>query len=64
MKKKPKIHKLAEQLFDIGIAGWREADKKKSLVKFSQIDNPGQIAGWYAIAYWVQEQLAECEKSK
>lgn len=52
-RKHPHLHDLAETLFDIGMEGWRKVDKSKSSMKFDELESPGQKAGWYAIAMYV-----------
>jgi hypothetical protein len=55
----PGLHALAERLFNIGMEGWRKVDKKKTPMKFDEIESPGQKAGWYAIAMYVESVMKE-----
>jgi hypothetical protein len=59
IKAPPRIRELAERLFDIGMNGWYLVDKKKTPMKFSEIESPGQIAAWYAIAMYVDSVMKE-----
>lgn len=59
IRPKPSVRRLAEQLFDIGMNAWYLVDKKKSPMKFDEIESPGQKAAWYAIAMYVDSMVKE-----